>query len=88
MPYQVEFTETASKNLQHCPRKDQEMIFENIKKLAQNPSNKSNVKKLVNFAVAYRMRVGNYRILFEREDTLQIIDIIDILHRKDTYKRR
>jgi len=88
LPYDVQFTETALKNLQRCPRKDQNMILNNIEKLAQNPHNKSNVKKLVNFDVAYRMRVGNYRILFEREDSLYIIDIIDILHRKQAYKRR
>lgn len=64
------------------------MILDNIEKLAQDPRNKSNVKKLVNFDVAYRMRVGNYRVLFEREDTLQIIDIIDVLHRKQAYQRR
>jgi len=33
----------------------------------------------VNFDVAYRLRVGYYRILFERDDTLKIIDIIDIV---------
>ena len=63
MPYQVEFTETVLKNLQRCPRKDRDIILDNIEKLAQDPQNKSNVKKLVNFGVAYRMRVGNYRVL-------------------------
>jgi len=64
------------------------MILNNIKKLAQDPHNKSNVQKLVNFDVAYRMRVGNYRVLFDREDSLQIIDIVDILRRKHAYRRR
>jgi len=41
------------------------------------------VKKLVDFdAAAFRMRVGNYRVLFDREDDLKVIDIIDILQRK------
>ena len=88
MPYTTVFTEIALKNLQRYPKKDQNMILNNIEKLAQDPDNKSNVKKLVNFDVAYRMRVGNYRILFDREDTLQIIDVIDILHRKHAYRKR
>ena len=62
------FTETALKNLQSCPQKDQYIILNNIEKLAQDPFNKSNVKKLVHFDVAYRMRVGNYRVLFDRDD--------------------
>ncbi len=88
MPYTIVFTEIALKNLQCYPKKDQNMILNNIKKLAQDPHNKSNVKKLVNFDVAYRMRVGNYRVLFDREDRLQIIDIVDILRRKHAYRRR
>jgi len=88
MAYQVEFTEIALKNLQRCPRKDRDRILDDIEKLAQDPLNKNNVKKLVNFSVAYRMRVGHYRVLFEREDRLRIIDIIDILPRQEAYKRR
>jgi mRNA interferase RelE/StbE len=88
LPYTIVFTETALKNLQRYPKKDQNLILDNIKKLAQDPHNKSNVKKLVDFNVAYRMRVGNYRVLFDREDSLQIIDIVDILRRKHAYRRR
>ncbi|MDM8544909.1 hypothetical protein QUF61_00295 [Candidatus Venteria ishoeyi] len=32
--------------------------------------------------------MGNYWVLFEREDSLKIIDIIDVLHRKQAYCRR
>ena len=88
MPYTIVFTETALKNLQRFPSKDQNLILDNIEKLAQNPHNKNNVKKLVNFDVAYRLRVGNYRVLFDYEDSLQIIDIVDILPRQSAYRRR
>ena len=64
------FSKTALKNLQHYPPKDQKKILSNIEKLTQDPQNKSNIKKLVNFGIAYRMRVGNYRILFDRDDTI------------------
>jgi mRNA interferase RelE/StbE len=74
--------------MQHYPRKDRDRILDDIDKLAQDPLNKPNVKKLVNFGVAYRMRVGHYRVLFEREDRLRIIDIIDVLPRQEAYKRR
>jgi len=39
-------------------------------------------------AVAFKMRVGNYRILFDREDDLKVIDIIDILKLKQAYQKR
>ena len=33
----------------------------------------------MDFDVAYRLRVGNYRVLFERDDIIRIIDVIDVL---------
>jgi mRNA interferase RelE/StbE len=88
LSYSVEFTDIALRNLQRYPQKDRSLILTNIEKLAQNPDSKSNVKKLINFGVEYRMRVGHYRVLFDREDNLKIIDIIDVLHRKHAYRRR
>jgi mRNA interferase RelE/StbE len=66
---------------------DQSLILAKIEQLADNPLQKSNVKRLVEFDVSYRLRAGNYRVLFERDDTLKIIDIIDILPRDRAYQR-
>ena len=86
--YAVTFTDIALKNLRKIPQKNQKIILINIELLAENPFTKTNVKKLVDFDISYRMRVGNYRVLFERVDNQKRIDIIDILHRKKSYKRR
>ena len=83
--YEVQFTDIALKNLKKYPKKDQHLIMINIDKLAEDPFSKTNVKKLVNFGISYRLRVGYYRVFFEREDVLKIIDIIDILPRKNAY---
>jgi mRNA interferase RelE/StbE len=89
LTYEVCFTEVALKSLQRCSLKDKKLIIRNIEQLAADPLHKSNVKKLVDFDVAaFRMRVGNYRILFDREDDLKIIDIIDIMQRKQAYQKR
>jgi len=47
-----------------------------------------NVKRLVDYDIAYRLRVGNYRVLFDRDDTIKVIDVIDILPRGRAYKRK
>jgi mRNA interferase RelE/StbE len=89
LAYEVCFTEVALKNLQRCSQKDKILIIKNIEQLAADPLRKSNVKKLVDFdSAAFRMRVGKYRILFNREDGLKVIDIIDILQRKQAYQKR
>lgn len=88
MAYNVVFTDIALKNLKKCPKKAQQQILSKIEQLAENPMLTPNVKQLVNFSPSYRLRVGDYRVLFEREDRLNIIDIIDILHRSKAYRRR
>lgn len=87
-PYVVKFTDTALKNLRRYPRKDKQRILTRIEQLAADPKAMTNVKRLVNFDMAYRLRVGNYRILFDRDDIIKIIDIIDVLPRSRAYKRK
>ena len=88
MSYKVNFTDIALKNLKKLPIKDMKLVLEKIEELAEDPLKARNVKKLVDFSPSYRLRVGNYRILFEREDVLKVIDIIDVLIRSKAYKRR
>ena len=88
MSYHITFKNAALKNLSRYPKKDQQLILKNIEELAIDPATKSNVKKLVDFDVSYRLRVGNYRVLFEKEDGLKIIDVIDILNRDKVYRRK
>ena len=85
--YTVKFSRTAAKSLKKIVKKDQERIINEIEQLATTPFEKTNIKKLINSS-HYRLRVGNYRVLFDKEDVLKIIDIIDILHRKNAYKRK
>jgi mRNA interferase RelE/StbE len=48
--------------------------------------NLSNTKKLIGFAVYYRIKIGDYRIGFERINSNEI-RFITVLHRKDIYKK-
>ena len=70
-----------------APKSDQRRILEKIERLATDPRHMHGVKRLVAHDVSYRLRVGNYRVLFEREDVLRIIDVIDILPRGLAYRR-
>ena len=56
--YQIQFSDVSLKNLKHYPKHDQKKILENIQELANDPNKKSNVKRLVSYDVAYRLRVG------------------------------
>lgn len=87
-PYDVQFTDAALKNLRRYPANDRKRILTRIERLAENPFNASNVKRLMDFDVAYRLRVGNYRILFDRDDIIRIIDVVDVLPRGRAYRRK
>lgn len=77
----------ALKNLKRYPQNDQRRILARIEQLADDPLAMPNVKRLVDFDVAYRLRVGDYRVLFDRDDIILIIDVIDILPRGRSYRR-
>ena len=80
---QVNLRRSAIKDLKKINAKDKEKIHTKILELRNFPDT-ANIKKLTDFEPAYRLRIGNYRILFDvSEDT---IEIGRVLHRKDSYK--
>ncbi len=85
MKYNVELKPQAVKDLKYIPPHDVERIFDGLENLSDDI--KGDVKMLTNTTPEYRLRVGNYRILFEIEQVKQIT-IYRILHRKDAYKKR
>jgi mRNA interferase RelE/StbE len=82
MKYKVEFKPKSIKDLRKIDKNNQKVIIEKIEKMAHNLS--GDIKKLTNYTPEYRLRVGNYRILFEIEDDKIII--YTIKHRKESYK--
>lgn len=74
---------SAIRDLKKVDRKDKEKIHSGISELKNFPA-VSDVKKLTNFEPSYRLRVGDYRILFDVSENM--IEIGRILHRKDSYK--
>jgi len=82
MKYEVEFKPKSIKDLRKIDKNNQKVIIEKIEKMSHNLS--GDIKKLTHYTPEYRLRVGNYRILFEIEDDKIIIYTIQ--HRKESYK--
>lgn len=83
--YQIEFTTRAIKNLKRIDKKYQVLIIEKLETLRENPKNASNIKALKGSFGFYRLRVANYRIIYELKTAELTILIIDINHRKNIY---
>ena len=84
MSYTVLIKKSAEKEMD----KLQKPLFTKVKlkllSLGVNPHS-IGIKKLTN-RPEYRMRVGDYRILFSIDDINKIVEVIAIGHRKDVYK--
>lgn len=83
--YSVLITRSASKELERVPTKDRQRIVEKIRLLADNPR-PAGCEKLTG-EDKYRLRQGDYRILYEIVDDELIVTVVRIGNRREVYKR-
>lgn len=84
MSYTIVINKIAIKTLEKINEPDYSKIKEAIFQLADNPRPQGYIK--LKNRDGYRIRAGNYRIIYEINDTILLIDVINIGHRKDIYK--
>lgn len=84
MQYRVEITKKAVKQLQKIPKESQVRIFQAIRHL-ENSETWGDVKLLVKHSYDYRLRVGNYRVLFDvcEDGTLQVVLVREVKKRDE-----
>jgi len=86
MPYALVIKKQAKKFLENLSKTERIKIVEKIILLGNNPDDpRLDIKKLIAQAF-YRLRVGNWRIVFDRNDQIKIISIEKIKSRGDIYK--
>jgi mRNA interferase RelE/StbE len=85
MSFYVEFRPKVLKNIKHLPKKELLKIKEKIDSLAHNLPDPNTTKMKGNNSF-HKVRVGNYRIIYEIHDDKLVILIVKIGHRKDIYK--
>lgn len=85
MPFRIEWKKSTRKDLRKLPASTEERIIEAVENLAENPF-PHGVEKLSGSQHAYRIRLGDYRIVYEVVNELKLIEIQRVRHRKDVYK--
>lgn len=83
--YQVVLSKTAEKDLYKLPALVVQKIIPVLKSLEFNPK-LHGCKKLKGFKNLWRVRVGNYRIIYSVDDVILLVDIREIGDRKEIYK--
>ncbi len=84
--YTVEFTAAAVRDLAELPRDVLRRVDARIGALAREPR-PAGIEKLVGSASLYRVRVGDYRIIYEITDRLLVVTITRVRHRREVYRR-
>ena len=85
MNYTVVISRRAQKEHLAIPSPSYELIERHLIALADNPR-PPGCKKLKDRDVAWRVRSGTYRIIYEIDDSRSLVTILTICHRKDVYR--
>jgi mRNA interferase RelE/StbE len=85
--YQIEFLSYARKELTSLPRGAQERIGKKIDSLSINPRPHGVEKFEGKRGSFYRLRVGDYRILYGIQDEILLILVIKVGHRREVFRQ-
>jgi mRNA interferase RelE/StbE len=83
--YKITFSKNADKVLRKMPRNMALIIGNKIKELANNPKEMRNVKQLTDHP-GYRLRVGDWRIIYTINDNELLIHVLNVKTRGEVYK--
>lgn len=87
MTYRVEVAPAAVRQLRKLDRAAQRRVQAAIELLATEPR-PSGAKKLVDGNGEWRVRTGDYRVVYEIQDNVLLILVAAVGHRRDIYDRR
>ncbi len=85
--YRLQIKKSAAKELSAIAgRKDRQRIVARIQQLADDPR-PSGVEKLSGTKDKYRVRQGDYGILYEVQDDVLVVYIVKVGHRREVYRK-
>jgi mRNA interferase RelE/StbE len=86
MAYRIELKPSAVRALTTLPKKDQRRISAKIDSLAENPHPRGR-EKIEGSENLYRVRSGDYRIIYQAQAKVLLILVVKIGHRREIYRR-
>ena len=83
--YEIEISRTADKQLRRLPRTDQIRVARTMQALADDPFPRG-ARKLYGYDDVFRVRTGQYRILYSVFECRLVIVVLKVGHRRDVYR--
>jgi len=84
--YEVEISESAEKFLEKVPKKDRLRIIEKIDTLGQDPTPSGSIKLQGYKESLYRIRSGDYRVVYSIKKDILLVLVVEIGHRREVYR--
>jgi len=84
--YKIEWKPSALRELKRLDRQVIGRIIKGVESLAENPF-PPGIKKLAGSEYTYRLRIGDYRVIYEVVNNQLVIEVIRVRHRKDVYRK-
>jgi mRNA interferase RelE/StbE len=82
MKYDIQFKPKAVRDIDGLPSRMRARVLARIEGMSNDL--KGDVERLTNFTPEYRLRIGDYRVLFEIEE--ETIIVYRIRHRREAYR--
>ena len=83
--YAVTLADSVRKELRNLPSQVVKRLQPKIRELGSNPRPPA-CKKLQGYKNCWRVRVGDYRIVYTVDDESKVVDVTRVAHRKDVYE--
>lgn len=83
--FRVEFAPSVERDLRRLPSSMATRLIERIEQLADDPQ-PFGVRKLVGADRTYRVRVGDYRIVYDVDFRERVVTVQRVRHRSDAYR--
>jgi mRNA interferase RelE/StbE len=80
--YDLRFKPRSVKDLKKLPAELRRQIIEKVEEMTEDSA--GDIKQLTNFTSEYRLRIGDYRVLFEIEGNT--IVVYRVRHRREAYR--
>lgn len=86
MSYRVEFTAAAARQVKKLPRPARDRVLHAITELGDEPRPRG-AKKLAGEQTAWRIRIGDYRVIYDVFDAELTVSVVRAAHRREIYDR-
>jgi mRNA interferase RelE/StbE len=83
--YVITFAKSARKDLERLPPQISERVLDRIERLSAQPRPPGSIK-LRDESGLWRIRIGNYRVIYSIDDKKEVVDVSLVRHRKDVYR--